>query len=204
LLTLALPLSAAAQNFPTGETTFTSNSELVLVPVQVTDGAGQPLRGLKQQDFTVLSDNKSQKIALFEEVQGQPVRTRSGDLLRVSSEEAAGPANTFSNVPPQGLPQESLILAVDLVNSSPYLQQWTKAQIVRFLRDTPPRIPTALVAITAGGLREYQGFTTDASLLAAAVQRIATHNGPLDFNNAPALHVSFTGPGTFAASMAEI
>ena len=44
---LAVALVAAPQS-SSPDTTFTSNSELVLVPVQVMDHGGQPLRGLKK------------------------------------------------------------------------------------------------------------------------------------------------------------
>src|SRR6202044_1755233 len=49
------------------EATLHVSSNLVVVDVVVTDAAGQPVRGLKESDFTV-SDNKvAQKIASFDE-----------------------------------------------------------------------------------------------------------------------------------------
>ncbi len=46
---------------------FTSNSNLVVVDVTVKDPkTGQPIEGLKAEDFTLLEDNKAQKISTFE------------------------------------------------------------------------------------------------------------------------------------------
>jgi hypothetical protein len=57
----------APQNSPP-QTTFTSNSELVIVPVQVMDHGGKPLPGLKKEDFVLQSDGQPQQIAVFDEV----------------------------------------------------------------------------------------------------------------------------------------
>jgi VWFA-related protein len=46
--------------------TFTTNSNLVIVDVTIKDKSGKPIEGLKPQDFTVLEDNKAQKISVFE------------------------------------------------------------------------------------------------------------------------------------------
>lgn len=203
-LSFALPPSAVTQTSSPADTTFTSNSELVLVPVQVLDHMGQPLRGLKQQDFVLESDGKAQPIGVFDEIRRQPPVSHSGDLLRVSTTNADTASTTFSNVPSSGLPHDSVILAVDLVNTSPYLQNWIIQQIVKYLRATPLQSPTALVALTSRGMLQFQGFTTDTSALIAAAYKIGPHAGRPDFSNAPSLHVSFTGPGTYASSMAEI
>jgi VWFA-related protein len=46
--------------------TFHSQTELVLVNVTVRDKSGNLIRGLKPEDFTVLEDNKTQKILSFD------------------------------------------------------------------------------------------------------------------------------------------
>ena len=45
---------------------FKSNSELVLVNVVARDSKGEPIRDLKADDFTILEDNKPQKISAFD------------------------------------------------------------------------------------------------------------------------------------------
>ena len=58
---LVVACSAAGQT-----PTFTTNSNLVIVDVTIKDKSGNPIEGLKPGDFTVLEDNKAQKISVFE------------------------------------------------------------------------------------------------------------------------------------------
>ena len=55
----------AARPAETGYT-FKAQSELVLVNVSVRDKSGSLVRDLKPEDFTVLEDNKPQKVATFD------------------------------------------------------------------------------------------------------------------------------------------
>ena len=77
LLTVLLLMPATAQQppappqppaqQPSGKlTTFTSNSNLVIVDVSAKDKSGNPVEGLRAEDFTVLEDGKPQKISVFE------------------------------------------------------------------------------------------------------------------------------------------
>ena len=62
---LLLPTALLAQQSQTGYT-FKAQTELVLVNVTVRDKNGNPVRDLKPEDFTVLEDNKPQKVATFD------------------------------------------------------------------------------------------------------------------------------------------
>jgi VWFA-related protein len=59
------PSAMPAQQTETGYT-FKAKSELVLVDVSVRDSQGNLVRDLKPEDFTVLEDNKPQKVATFD------------------------------------------------------------------------------------------------------------------------------------------
>ena len=48
------------------EYTFKAQSELVLVDVSVRDRNGHLVRDLKPEDFTILEDNKPQKVSSFD------------------------------------------------------------------------------------------------------------------------------------------
>jgi Ca-activated chloride channel family protein len=48
-------------------------SRLVIVPVSVTDSAGQPILGLKAQDFRVLEENQPQEIAQISDAEKVPL-----------------------------------------------------------------------------------------------------------------------------------
>jgi Ca-activated chloride channel family protein len=49
------------------------DSRLVVVPVSVTDAAGQPVLGLKAQDFRILEENKRQEIAQISDAEKVPL-----------------------------------------------------------------------------------------------------------------------------------
>ena len=57
--------SGIPQQNPTGYT-FRSQSELVLVNVTARDSHGNLVRDLKQGDFTILEDNKTQQLSSFD------------------------------------------------------------------------------------------------------------------------------------------
>ncbi len=62
---LLIPTAVLAQQSQAGYT-FKAQTELVLVNVTVRDKNGNPVRDLKPEDFTVLEDNKPQKVATFD------------------------------------------------------------------------------------------------------------------------------------------
>ncbi len=65
LILLIVSSPAFPQQNPTGYT-FRSQSELVLVNVTARDSHGNLVRDLKQGDFTILEDNKTQQLSSFD------------------------------------------------------------------------------------------------------------------------------------------
>src|SRR5512140_1304785 len=59
-----LSLVGAQQPAPTAK--FSVTSQLVIVNVSVRDRGGNPIQGLSAKDFTVLEDDKPQKVSVFE------------------------------------------------------------------------------------------------------------------------------------------
>jgi VWFA-related protein len=66
LLLGAVLLCSSLASQQAGDYTFRTTSELVLVNVTVRDKSGNFLRGLKPEDFTILEDNKPQKVVSFD------------------------------------------------------------------------------------------------------------------------------------------
>lgn len=181
-LTLALPALAAPQNSPDSATIFTSNSELVLVPVQVLDHYGRPLHGLKQDDFVVKSDGKPQRIGLFEEMQTPPVPATKPPLILLSAADST-PAplpEKFTNLRRDALPQQLFIVVIDNVNTPIRLQSWAREQLVKYLQNSSPRQPMEVVAITPTGLRRVHEFTTDTAALIDSIRKMHSSLGPQD------------------------
>ena len=53
---------------------FQSNVRVVLLDVVVSDGNGNPITGLTEDDFRVFEDGKPQKVASFKEHNGAPLK----------------------------------------------------------------------------------------------------------------------------------
>jgi VWFA-related protein len=161
------PLIWSQQTTPNSESaTVTANTELVLVPAQAKGHDGKPLMGLKQQDFILRSDGQPQAIRVFESVRA--------DLKPATQTATAQPAspNRVSNVPPGGMPEQILIIAIDLVNTEFLKQSWAKKQLLKYLSSQLPGQHFALVAITKNGLVQIHNFSSDPAVLVQALQRL--------------------------------
>src|SRR6202162_6711192 len=66
LLAVVLACASVASQDSGSTYTFKAETELVLVNVTVRDKNGNPVRDLKREDFTVLEDNKPQKVISFD------------------------------------------------------------------------------------------------------------------------------------------
>src|SRR6202051_5230876 len=85
---LSSPLQTQTQQ--TNATTFTSSTELVLIPTVVNDKFGAHISGLTKEEFALKQDGKSRRIAVFEEVKTNSARVRRSE----------GEHGTFSNFDP--------------------------------------------------------------------------------------------------------
>jgi VWFA-related protein len=149
-----------------------------VVDVTATDAAGLPIRGLTQQDFTILEDGQPQPIRHFEEVDAQwssPARNLS--------------ENTYSSQqPPAPSPAVNLLL-LDLENEAPVdstdakqmsqsiaMQSRVKKAAMQAMLNMPEGTRIAVLAMTTN-LRIVQSVTSDRTLLAAAINAV-----PYDIN----------------------
>ncbi|MEY2411956.1 MAG: hypothetical protein QOD84_562 [Acidobacteriaceae bacterium] len=144
---------------------FTTTTDLVTVPVVLTDKSGKHIQGLGKDDFSVLQDGKEQKIAILEEVQ------RSSDVLPST---ASYQKNLFSNLLPGNVaPRQLTIFVLDLINT-PFLEQAKARQaLLDFLKESEDHGQlTALLELLPKGTKVVRDFTADPSLLAAALKRV--------------------------------
>ena len=161
---LGWPKAGHSQTSSSGRPTFTSRSELVTVPVIVTDNYGVHVHNLKKEDFVLLEDDQPQPITSFEEFQETARPPQSGSTR---------PAE-FSNYFVEGTsPAQLTILVFDIVNTRLEDQNYARKELVRYLsmsRGTGS--PICLLAITRWGLRVIGDFTTDPKTLAAALENM--------------------------------
>ena len=142
-----------------------------VVDVTVTDDKGNPVHGLKQEDFTVKEDNKPQPIKSFEEfsVKSIPPPPKL-------------PPNVHTNLQPPAPSGAVNILLLDGLNTAPpdatdppeiswsfTIQARVKQEAAKYLKAMPPGTRVSLLGLSRG-LRVLQGFTSDPELLSAAVE----------------------------------
>ena len=145
------------------EPTLKINSRAVLVDVVVSDKNGNPVKGLKQSDFTVLEDGKPQSVAYFEEHSAEELSRRSQ-----KPEFPSLPPNVFSNYSPLPTPPAVNVLLLDALNTPMDDQMWLRRSAQRYLKTLKPG---SRLAIFTMGMRLsfVEGFSDDPALLSMAL-----------------------------------
>lgn len=167
LLTLATPLPAQQPSVPSttdqAATTFHAETELVTVPVVVSDHSGKHLTGLKKSDFVIEENGHHREVANFEEI------SPTTDPYK----NPARPAMLYSNVVQQDEHvRRTSIIVLDLLNTPFAHQPDAKKQLISFLaRNVQDSGPISLHVLTSKGLRQIHSFTSDPSVLIAALKK---------------------------------
>jgi len=172
LLAVALVSSGAlaAQQQKTNENE-APNLEVVLsqtvrrvrVDVVVTDAEGRPVGGLQAGDFQVAEEGKQQSVRQFEWHNGES-DTNSVPLLPPL------PAGTFMNLPTATERGPLTVLFYDVLNTPVNDQLNARALMVQFLKNNKGR--RLAIFVLGEQLHIVQGFTSDTSLLARALNAI--------------------------------
>lgn len=149
--------------------TLTTTVRRVITDVSVTDSAGNPVHGLKQNDFTIFEDKVPQTIRSFEE------QLPSASMLPVPT---SLPQGVYANAAMQQLPQTTNVLLIDPFDADADLQKsiqdqmQLRIQLLRAIDQLAGKNAIAVFAVNGGsGSVPLQTFTTDKTLLRAAVNR---------------------------------
>jgi VWFA-related protein len=170
LLLLLSPVSIAAQQTaPTTSNPATSQqppvihstTRLVQLSVIAQDGKGEPITGLKKEDFSLFDEGKPQVISFF--ACGTPAPAAPPPAL---------PANYFTNrFDLKGEePGAVTVILFDSLNTAPQDQSYVRKQVLRFLLTLKPQDHVAIYALT-NNLIILHEFTQDSSALVAALNR---------------------------------
>jgi len=169
-LLLIFATAVGAQNQK--DTTLTSTTELVTVPVVVTDSAGKPVRGLSQDVFRVTDNGKEQRIASFEEV------TPHRQTVRANAQQNGIYTNRVSSDSALALG----VLVVDFVNTRALNQYYAIRGAMSFLDKWKGQSgfqqPMMLAAITREGLRIMHPATSDPAVLEMAMSFVKSSPSP--------------------------
>ncbi len=176
------------------------SSRLVVVDVVVRK-SNHPVPGLQQSDFALYEDGAPQTIRYF--------TPHFADQQAAANVAATPPAvlppNTFTNLPAANVTDSVTVLLLDGLNTQPTDVQYVRREMISYLKKMPPGRRIAVFAL-GHQLRLLQGFTTDSSLLLAALEKTkATSPASLllddVFNNEVAGLSG--GPGTSAQDIAN-
>lgn len=173
--------SAAAQQ--QADYTFRAQSDLVLVNVTVRDKSGNLVRGLRPEDFTILEDNKPQKVVSFDVENVDAVANQDvaqAKLLASPSSQAAnssGAATPSAGSPDQFKDRRLIVLFFDLSAMEP-------DEIDRAITSAEHYVDTQmasadLVSIVSLGssLLVNQDFTSNHELLKKQLQAFSAGSG---------------------------
>ena len=145
-------------------TTLKATARLVYVDVVVHDKSGQPVHGLKAEDFTLRESGKEQKFQEFQEYTVPTAEEIARMPMRAMPKLREG---TFSNVAAASTPQANgplNILLLDRLNTPVVDQMEMKQQINDFLLHAQPGQRMAIFGLT-DHLMMLQGFTVDADAI---------------------------------------
>jgi VWFA-related protein len=177
------PQALLAQTSRAGEDgfTFKVTSELVLVSVTVRDKKGALVRGLKQSDFTVLEDGKTQRIQSFdiEDVDQYAQTPPSGGPAQAEATAAKTDLFTSRKVPSHEALRDRRLMVLFLDLSS--LESDDSDRAVDSAKNfvTKQMTPADLVSIVSfdTSLKVVQDFSSDKKLLLSALDKIAGNEG---------------------------
>jgi VWFA-related protein len=169
---------AAGGQRPPGEVKFEVTSQLVIVNVGVRDRSGRPVENLKAGDFTVLEDDKPQKISVFEyqrlESEPIPPPVLAPARAAVPAEKTPAPVRAAISTSAPGQiryrDRRLILLFFDFSSMAPAEQIRAQEAANKFLEQQ--MTPSDLVSIMAfsNRLQVLQDFTSDRDQLAQIIR----------------------------------
>jgi VWFA-related protein len=182
-ITLALTLLcvyAAPQQ--QDEYTFRVEAELVLVNVTVKDKNGNFVRGLKPENFTILEENKPQKVTSFDIENVDAVANQ--DVAQAKPEAGAppptSPANTktlAANSPDHFKDRRLIILFFDLSAMEPDEIDHAVTSAEHYVESQMASADLVAIVSLGSSLLVNQDFTSDRDLLKKQLQAFAEGSG---------------------------
>jgi VWFA-related protein len=189
---LAGPTILSAQQAPADMPAITirANTRLVTVDVVVTDKKGQPVTGLKAEDFTVEENGKKQKVSVF---------VPPGVVNAAATPAPAGVlSNHPENVGPTGVPT---VLLLDACNSPFKDQTYARSQMLKYALEQGQSGHTIAVLTLSNQLHVLQQFTSDPQVLMTAIKNFKPEEQILKgAAPAPESHGIADGPGVGASA----
>jgi VWFA-related protein len=170
---------------------FHSETNLVQVPVVVSDKAGHHVHGLAKEDFHIFENGKEQTISSFEDL------TTSRSPVAVATK-----PGIFTNlVLDRDKPRSVTVIALDGINT-PFLDQaYARKELVKYLANNMDTGQTlGLVLITSKGLKVVAGLTSSAESLQQALKKVSGELPALQNVDTDAAAAGFAGDNSTLVS----
>jgi VWFA-related protein len=151
--------------------TLTVNARLVVLDVVVTDKAGNPVDGLRREDFTVYEDGKPQRLVSFE----PPSAHVLPEAMAASSDLAA----VFDAAKPAAFGQSPVtVLVLDQLNTHFADSSFARRSLHDYLAQQPALLtqPTTLLTVYDNHFKQVKPYTRDRDALLRALAAEPTHN----------------------------
>ncbi len=175
---------SGATNHP--QTVFKSTTRLVVLDVVVTDDKGQPVTGLKSEDFTVKENGEPQNVIDFS-------FHTPGNIAQSPSQ-----PGIVTNTPLyRGLSCLNVIL-LDAINTEFSSHAYAQDMLIKYLDSGPAIQPTAVYALE-GNLVMLHDFTTDTKALRDVLSHYKSM-GPTHLPTVEAAASPFGHTGSFQTS----
>lgn len=160
--TLFIFLIIFAASFLPAQQDYEVSVTYVSVWVKATDDKGNPVEGMKQEDFQVFENDVEVPITCFDEVK---VSEQAASAQKTAEENAAV--------------AERFVLYLDLLNTTPREYQAIKPGLMQFINDLSKRNTEVMVAglLPTGKLGIFAPFTKDFGKLRALLDRAPANAG---------------------------
>ena len=174
--TAPVPFAKQTTPEPTAPTLRVYSRETI-VDITITDSKGNPVHGLKREDFTVKEDGKPQPIRSFHEYGTQalpaPPRLPPNVYTNLQPPAPSGAVNIFLidllNI--AAMPGIDILGAEDAYARSIAAQNAVKRDAKKYLASMPPGTRVIVLGLS-NSLRVLQGLTSDPALLSAAIDTV--------------------------------
>ncbi len=164
----AAPQSDAKKGQKPGEGVIRSFTDLVLIDVQVNDKNGNPIKGLKPENFTVYENNKEQKISSFDYFDVERIETAAAADDRpivVSLGQVAAPEQVRDVVRDRRL----TVLFFDMTSMQPDEVLRSTDEAIKFVRTQMTAADLVAAVVFANRLTILAPFTNNREMLARAI-----------------------------------
>jgi VWFA-related protein len=177
--------AASAANTKTNpQVVLRAETRLVQLNVIAQDKKGQPIEGLKREDFTLLDNGKPQNITLFSsEPETLPSKNGTNDAEPTDAK-VDPPPNVFGNRIRHAdeRPGSVAVILLDALNTSFTDQAYARTQVLAFLRQLQPQDHVAIYLLTTQ-LIVITEFTQDSKSLLQAIERVQASQSIMKANS---------------------